>query len=126
MKQVCTVITVTRGAFDFSQSKPSKVKYKCYNTAWLGICLIYTHLPSGAARPRASCVYIGQTPRGCVITYTYIYIYILYIYTHVRIYTHIDAKGSLVHVAFFMSLSAWAHWFCSGFSWLDRVSKSCL
>ena len=25
MKQVCTVITVTRGAFDFSQSKPSKV-----------------------------------------------------------------------------------------------------
>ena len=50
MKQVCTVITVTRGAFDFSQSKPSKVKYKCYNTAWLGICLIYTHSPSGIVR----------------------------------------------------------------------------
>ena len=80
MKQVCTVITVTRGAFDFSQNKPSKVKYKCYNTAWLGICLIYTHSPLGAARPRASCVYIRQTPRSYVITYTYIlYIYI-YIY----------------------------------------------
>ena len=80
MKQVCTVITVTRGAFDFSQSKPSKVKYKCYNTAWLRICLIYTHLPSGAVRPRASCVYIRQTPRGCIITYTYNIIYILKIF----------------------------------------------
>ena len=30
MKQVCTVITVTRGTFDFLQSKPSKVKYKRY------------------------------------------------------------------------------------------------
>ena len=66
------VITVTRGAFNFSQSKPSKVKYKCYNTAWLGICL---------ARPQASCIYIRQTPRGCVITYIYMYMYIcIYIY----------------------------------------------
>ena len=67
MKQVCTVITVTRGAFDFSQSKPSKVKYKCYNTAWLGICL-NTHSPSGIVR-----IYQANPSRLCynpVITYT--------------------------------------------------------
>ena len=47
MKQVCTVITVTRGTPNFLQSKPSKVKYKCYNIAWLGICLrIYQANPS--------------------------------------------------------------------------------
>ena len=39
------------------------------------------HLPSGAARPRASCIYIRQRTLACVITYTYIYIYIyIYIY----------------------------------------------
>ena len=36
MKQACTVNTVSRGAFDFLQSKPSKVKYKCYNTPGSG------------------------------------------------------------------------------------------
>ena len=29
------------------------------------------HSPSGAVRPRESCIYISQTPRGCVIIYIY-------------------------------------------------------
>ena len=29
----------------------------------------------GTARPRASCIYIRQSTRGCVITYTYTYIH---------------------------------------------------
>ena len=45
-------------------------------TQALVLCLIYTHSPSGAARPRASCVYIRQSTLACVITITYIYIYI--------------------------------------------------
>ena len=77
MKQICTVITVTRGTFDFSQSKPSKVKYKCYNTAWLGICLIYTHSPSGAVRIyRWYNLQIGYTYPFHIHIYIYIYIYI--------------------------------------------------
>ena len=68
MKQVCTVITVTRGAFDFSQSKPSKVKYKCYNTAWLGICLIYTHDARGRVR-----IYQVNPSRLCYNLYIHIY-----------------------------------------------------
>ena len=75
MKQVCTVITVTRGAFDFSQSKPSKVKYKYYNTAWLGICLIYMHSPSGIVR-----IYQASPSQLCYNLYIYIYIYIIYTY----------------------------------------------
>ena len=60
---------------NFLQSKPmeSVILYKCYNTAGLGICLIYMYSPSDAVHPRALCVYIRQTPRGCVITYTYSY-----------------------------------------------------
>ena len=49
--------------------------------------MLYPHSP-GAARPRESCVYISQTPRGRVITliyYMYTYIYI-YIYIHAHIY----------------------------------------
>ena len=52
------------------------------------LCLIYTHSPSGAARPRASCVYIRQSTLACVITITYIYIY-MYIYIYVYIYMYI-------------------------------------
>ena len=41
------------------------------------LCLIFTHSPSGAVRPRALCVYIRQSTLACVITITYyIYIYI--------------------------------------------------
>ena len=40
-------------------------------TQALVLCLIYTHSPSGAARPRGSCVYIRQSTLACVITITY-------------------------------------------------------
>ena len=46
-----------------------EVLHKYYNTDVLGVLLIYPHSPSGAVRPRESCVYISQTPRGRVITY---------------------------------------------------------
>ena len=42
-------------------------------TQALVLCLIYTHSPLGAARPRASCVYIRQSTPACVTTYTYIF-----------------------------------------------------
>ena len=42
------------------------------------LCLIYTHSPSGAARPRASCVYIRQSTLACVITITYQTAYKIY------------------------------------------------
>ena len=46
-------------------------------------CLICPHSPSGAERPRASCVHIRQRTRACVTTITCIYIYI-YIYRIVQ------------------------------------------
>ena len=59
------------------------------------LCLIYTHSPSGAARPRASCVYIRQSTLACVITITYIYIYIyIYIYA-VCIYLIVSMHDSV-------------------------------
>ena len=42
----------------------------------LVLWLIYTHLPSGAVHPRASCVYIRQSTCTCVITITYICMYV--------------------------------------------------
>ena len=38
-------------------------------------CLICPHSPSGAGRPRASCVHIRQRTRACVTTITIDYIY---------------------------------------------------
>ena len=40
-------------------------------TQALVLCLIYTHSPSSAVRPQASCVYIKQSTLACVMTYTY-------------------------------------------------------
>ena len=89
MKQVCTVITVTRGALNSSQSKPSKVKYKCYNTAWLGICLIYTHLSLGAAHPQASCINVYQANPWQLCYNLYVHTYVCIIYTYVCVYIYI-------------------------------------
>jgi len=55
----------------------------------VGICLIYTHSPLGAAHPRASCIYIRQIPPDHVITFTYMYIYYIYIHIYTHIYTYI-------------------------------------
>ena len=56
------------------------MEYISYNTGTRALPDIYAlALGRGAARPRASCVYIRQSTLACVITITYIYIYI-YIY----------------------------------------------
>ena len=47
-------------------------------TQALVLCLINTHSPSGAAHPRASCMYIRQSTLACVITYTCMYILCTY------------------------------------------------
>ena len=57
-------------------------------TQALVLCLIYTHFPSGAACPWASCTYIRQSTLTYVVTYTYIYMY-MYIYLYIYIYIYV-------------------------------------
>ena len=45
-------------------------------TQALMLCLIYTHLPLGAACPLMLCIDIRQSTLACVITYAYNYVYI--------------------------------------------------
>ena len=57
------------GSYEQRCTQLLKVLHKCCNTDVLGVLLIYPHSPSGAARPRESCVYISQTPRCRVTIY---------------------------------------------------------
>ena len=57
------------------------------------------HSPSGAARPRASCIYIRQRTLACVITYTYIYKYKVsktYNYKDVKQFVYVIAWVAVV------------------------------
>ena len=74
-------------------------------TQTLMVCLIYTHLPSGAACPQALCIYIRLSNHACVITFTHIHMHArtpththTHTYTHTYTHTHTHMYTLYTHV----------------------------